>query len=231
MGVTRTAQRRVPVHDAAGTVHDLDVAPLRDGIGRRAFDIAGALILLALAAPLLILGSIAVALGSGRPLFFGHERLGRGGRAFRCWKLRTMHADAERTLEEVPALKRRYIANGYKLPLTTDPRVTAVGRVLRRTYVDELPQLYNVLLGDMSLIGPRPIVASELKEYEPHGFELLRARPGIIGAWTSCGRRRPPYPERALLELEYVRNRSFHRDVKILLRTLPVVLRGQPEDA
>ncbi len=198
---------------------------------RRVFDVLAALILLLASSPFLIAGMIAVWLGSGRPVLFAHRRLGQAGRPFRCWKLRTMHADAERALDEAPALKARYVANGYKLPASSDPRVTGVGRVLRRTYIDELPQLFNVLNGTMSLIGPRPIVPAELENYEPSADELLQERPGIIGAWTSHGRARPPYPERATIELDYIRNRTLRRDLAILLRALPVIIRGQPEDA
>jgi exopolysaccharide production protein ExoY len=203
----------------------------RGGRSRRAVDIAAALLLLVMCAPILLAGMIAVWIGSGRPVLFGHIRLGRNGRPFRCWKLRTMHPDAERALDDVPGLRARYVANGYKLPLRSDPRVTSVGRILRRTYIDELPQLFNVLGGTMSLIGPRPIVPSELSNYGRYGQELLRERPGIIGAWTSRGRARPPYPERARLELDYIRNRTLRRDLAILLRAFPVILRGQPEDA
>ena len=202
------------------------LGPLRSVVAR-AFDIGGALMLLLLTSPLIALGAVIVLTNGGRPIFFGHVRVGRGGRLFRCWKLRTMHSDAEHALDVVPGLRARYVANGYKLPLTSDPRVTRVGRVLRRRYLDELPQLINVLDGTMSLIGPRPIVPDELKNYGCWGEELLRERPGIIGAWTSRGRARPPYPERARLELDYLRNRSIRRDLAILLRALPVIVRGQ----
>lgn len=198
---------------------------------RRAADIVAGLVLLLLAAPLLLGGLLAVRVSSGRPVLFGHERLGRGGRLFRCWKLRTMRVDAERELEDVPELRATYVRNGYKLPAAHDPRVTRVGRVLRRTYIDELPQLFNVIGGTMSLIGPRPIVPDELENYSPFARELLRERPGIIGAWTSLGPARPPYPERSRIELDYVRHRSLARDIRILVRAVPAILRGQPVDA
>jgi exopolysaccharide production protein ExoY len=198
---------------------------------KRLLDVVAALLLLILAAPLLVGAAVGVFITSGRPVLFGHRRIGRNGVPFRCWKLRTMQTDAEHVLSTVPSLQELYVANGYKLPHAADPRLTSFGRVLRRTYVDELPQLVNVLNGTMSLIGPRPIVEQELSNYGEDGAELLRVRPGIIGEWTSRGRERPPYPERARLELTYIRERSLSRDVRILLRTVPVVLLGQTEDA
>lgn len=197
---------------------------------RRIFDILGAAALLGIAAPLIAGGALAVLLTSGRPVFFGHWRLGRDGRPFRCWKLRTMEPGAEERLEREPALKHAYVNNGYKLPTATDPRVTPVGRWLRRTYLDELPQLVNVLAGSMSLIGPRPIVPDELEWYGGESTELLRVRPGIFGEWVSRGPRRPPYPERAVLELDYVRHRTLRRDLAILARSVPAVLLGQEDE-
>ena len=195
---------------------------------RRTFDLMGALLLLLIAGPALLLGMLAVAF-TGRPIFFGHRRLGQGGLPFLCWKLRTMTADAEAQLDREPGLYESYVQNGYKLPASDDPRITLVGRVLRHTYIDEIPQLFNVLRGDMSLIGPRPIVDAELRNYGRRAEDLLRVRPGLFGAWTSLGRQRPPYPIRARLELEYVRSRSLAGDLRILLRSVPVVLRGQTD--
>lgn len=202
------------------------VVPLDDRV-RRAVDVAGAALLLLLAAPFLLAGVAAVLVFSGRPVFFGHVRIGLWGRPFRCWKLRTMTRDAELRLAHDPVLAERYARNDFKIPLSEDPRVTRVGRWLRRSHLDELPQLLNVLAGTMSLVGPRPVVEDELRHYGDGAAELLALRPGIFGAWTSRGRRRPPYPERARLELAYVRSRSIPGDLRILARSLPVVLRGQ----
>ncbi len=201
--------------------------PAAGGAAKRAVDVVGGLVLLAAAAPLIAIGALAVLLGSGRPVLFGHVRLGQGGRTFRCWKLRTMQVDAEARLERDPALRRRYVENGFKIPLADDPRVTRVGRWLRRTRLDELPQLLNVLGGTMSLVGPRPIVREELEWFGPDAALLLREKPGIFGEWSSRGRRRPGYPERARLELCYVRDRTLARDLRILLRSIPAVFGGQ----
>lgn len=196
---------------------------------RRALDIGGALLLLGLAAPLLALAALAVRVTSGRPVLFGHERLGLDGRPYRCLKFRTMIVEAELRLEDDASLHRRYVENGYKLPNGSDPRVTRVGRFLRRTYLDELPQLVNVLNGSMSLIGPRPIVRHELRLFGEGGADLLRHKPGIFGEWVSRGRHRPPYPERVDVELGWVRNRSFRRDMVVLARSVRAVLEGQAD--
>jgi lipopolysaccharide/colanic/teichoic acid biosynthesis glycosyltransferase len=198
-----------------------------DGAGRRAVDLVGAVSLLLLAFPILLAGAVAVLIGSGRPVFFGHTRVGRDGRPFRCWKLRTMTLGAELWLAADERLRERHASNGFKLPLHDDPRIPPVGRWLRRTHIDELPQLLNVLGGSMSLVGPRPVVERELSHYGDAATELLSTRPGIFGAWTSRGRGRPPYPERARLELAYIRTRSLRGDLGILLRSIPVVLHGQ----
>lgn len=194
---------------------------------RRLLDIVAAAILLLPALPLLLIGMLAVWIESGQPIFFGHLRLGLAGRPFRCWKLRTMIVDAEDHLDREPLLRERHIRNGFKLPTDDDPRVTRSGRWLRRSYLDEIPQLFNVLEGSMSLVGPRPIVPDERAFFGNEADELLTTRPGIFGAWTSLGRKRPDYPDRARLELDYVRNRSLQQDLVILLRSVPVILRGQ----
>jgi lipopolysaccharide/colanic/teichoic acid biosynthesis glycosyltransferase len=140
-----------------------------------------------------------------------------------------MEVGAEARLRSNPRLHGRFVRNGYKLPPGEDPRVTWIGKWLRRTYVDEIPQLFNVIAGCMSLVGPRPIIADELEHYGDDAADLLRSKPGIIGAWTVRGRERPDYPARALIELEYLRTRTARRDLAILLRSIPVVLRGQDD--
>jgi lipopolysaccharide/colanic/teichoic acid biosynthesis glycosyltransferase len=197
---------------------------------RRVADVALSLLLIVISAPLLAVGMAVVAAGAGRPLFFGHRRMSRGGRVFRCWKLRTMRVDAEKVLELRPELRRLHRQNGFKLPASRDPRIVPGGRWLRRTHLDELPQLFNVLKGDMSLVGPRPIVRDELEHFGRDASTLLSVRPGIFGEWTSRGRARPPYPERARIEVESVRRRTLIGDVRVLVRSVAVVLQGQEEE-
>jgi lipopolysaccharide/colanic/teichoic acid biosynthesis glycosyltransferase len=201
--------------------------PTRLTVLFRVRDVLGASVLLIGALPFLVAGAVAVWITSGRPVFFVHVRMGKGGRPFRCWKLRTMSVNAQERLERDEALRLLHANEGFKLPALLDPRITTVGKWLRRTYIDETPQLLNVLMGSMSLVGPRPVVAEELLLYGENADELLTVKPGIVGAWASLGRRRPQYPERAWIELDYVRNRAFLRDIVVLLRTIPVVLRGQ----
>ena len=186
--------------------------------------VAGACLMILLL-PLLVLG-IMVKLGSKGPAVFGQPRLGRFGRVFRCYKLRSMYADAEQRLESDPELHAEYVRNNYKLPRDRDARVTPLGQFLRRTSLDELPQLWNVLIGDMSLVGPRPIVPEELRHYQQEGLLFLSLRPGITGAWQVKGRSSVAYPERTNIELDYVQSWSLKNDLAILAQTIPAVARG-----
>jgi len=196
--------------------------PIRDAV-KRAIDVVLASIGLTLTAPVVLLAALAICFESPGSPFFGHVRIGRGGRRFRCWKLRTMTADAEQRLLEDAELLDAYQRNDFKLPDANDPRVTRVGRMLRQSSLDELPQLCNVLVGDMSLVGPRPVVADELQHYAGEVLTLLSVRPGLTGAWAVSGRHHLPYPRRAEIELAYVRTLSLRRDVEILLRTASAV--------
>ena len=191
---------------------------------KRGVDVLGALLGLLVAWPVIALAAVAVRLDSPGRAFFGHLRIGRGGKRFRCWKLRTMHTDAERRLELEEALRVDYFANNFKLPEAQDPRITRIGRLLRKSSIDELPQLFNVLMGDMSLVGPRPVVAEELLRYRGEILTLLSVRPGLTGAWAVNGRHHLAYPERVQVELGYVHAQSLATDVWILLRTVGAVL-------
>jgi lipopolysaccharide/colanic/teichoic acid biosynthesis glycosyltransferase len=141
------------------------------------------------------------------------------------WKFRTMLTEVQELLAKDAKLRSTYHSNGYKLP-PLDPRVTKVGRWLRASSVDELPQLINVVLGQMSLVGPRPVTSDELVHYNGLSSAYLSMRPGVTGLWQVSGRNMIHYPRRAELDAEYVWNQSFKRDVGILIRTVPAVLRG-----
>ena len=191
---------------------------------KRCMDVVGAAVGLMVALPVIaVLAALVRIESTGSPIF-GHERIGRGGRRFRCWKLRTMYADAERRLHDDPALYEAYRANDFKLPDHADPRITRIGHFLRKSSLDELPQLWNVLVGEMSLVGPRPIVAEELPHYRGEVLTLLSVRPGLTGAWAVNGRHHLAYPRRAEVELGYVRSRSIGTDCRILLQTVRAVL-------
>jgi exopolysaccharide production protein ExoY len=202
-------------------------APVAREAIKRLIDVIGATVGLILLAPLIALVSALITLDSPGPVLFAHQRLGRGGCRFNCLKFRSMRVDAERALLEDESLRERYIANSYKIPTDHDPRVTRIGRFLRKTSLDEVPQLLNVLLGDMSLVGPRPIIDEEAQHYEGTLEQLLSVRPGMSGAWAVRGRSRVGYPERAALELDYARNWTVLGDVEILLRTPWAVVSGR----
>ena len=176
-------------------------------------------------APFLLAITAALLLTEGGPVLFAHERIGRGGRKFRCLKFRTMVPDAEARLADLlacdPIARREWEATQK---LTDDPRISCLGDTLRRTSLDELPQLWNVLRGDMSMVGPRPIVADERHFYDDHIADYLSVRPGLTGAWQVSGRSNTTYAERVAMDVDYVRNRSFARDLRIVLRTVSVVL-------
>ena len=194
---------------------------------KRAIDVPLGLLLSVLAAPLMLVIALVVRLTSPGPVLFRQQRLGRKGRTFLCLKFRSMRVDAELVLRRTPDTYARYVANGFKLPAGEDPRITRVGRFLRRTSLDELPQLFNVMRGEMSLVGPRPIVPEEVSVYGPHAADFLSALPGITGRWQVSGRSKVGYPQRAGIELDYVHQWSLLEDIRILLRTVPAVLRRE----
>jgi exopolysaccharide production protein ExoY len=196
---------------------------------KRTLDIAITIIILAFIFPLLIIIGVLIATEKG-PIFFGHRRIGRHRKEFLCWKFRTMHPSAERLLAELlardPVAKAEWVATRK---LRQDPRITRVGRFLRATSLDELPQLFNVIRGDMSLVGPRPITLDELSHFyaEDTAAAYLSIRPGITGLWQVSGRGTASYQERVALDLAYARNPSLRGDFRILARTVRVVLSRQ----
>ena len=190
-------------------------------IAKRGLDLAGAGLLSVLALPLLLVLAVAIKLDSPGPVFFRQERIGRGAVRFRLVKLRTMALDAEARRAELLAQSKD---PGW-LHLEHDPRITRVGRLLRLSSLDELPQLWNVLRGDMSLVGPRPLVAAEDRMVNGWGRGRLDLTPGITGLWQVLGRTSIPFEEMVKLDYLYVTNWSLWGDVRLILRTLPVVLR------
>ena len=189
---------------------------------KRSLDAVGSAILLLSLSPLLLVIAVAVKLTSPGPVFFEQARLGRRGRAFRCLKFRTMVADAEKRLQSDPALRAAFETN-YKIK--DDPRVSPIGAFLRRTSFDELPQLWNVLRGDMSLIGPRPIVPPELSKYGTHAQRFLSVTPGLSGLWQTCGRSETTYEQRVRFDMLYIHHRSLWLDIKLILLTVVAVCR------
>lgn len=192
---------------------------------KRGIDIVAAALGLVVTLPLMAAIAVVIKILDPGPALFRQVRLGERGRPFHLWKFRTMRVDAEQVLLGDPDLYARYVANNYKLADNEDPRITRIGAFLRRTSLDELPQLVNVLKGDMTLVGPRPIVPRELEMYAPYHDLLLSVRPGLTGQWQVSGRSEVPYPQRAHLDLDYVTGHSVGEDFSIMVRTLPSVVR------
>jgi len=191
---------------------------------KRLLDIVASLLILILISPLLLAIALWIRADSPGPVLFSQSRPGFRGRHFPMLKFRSMRADAEEVLRADPELYDLFLQNDCKLPPDLDPRITGAGRFLRKTSLDELPQLLNVLRGDMSLVGPRPLVGPELENYSGKIPALLSVKPGMTGLWQITGRSRVTFPERAILDLEYVRNWSLLRDLWIMFMTVPAVL-------
>jgi exopolysaccharide biosynthesis polyprenyl glycosylphosphotransferase len=225
--VTDVSSDRVRVRPVAG-LPLIHVDPPRhldaSRRAKRAFDVVATLVVLTLAAPAMAAVAVAVKLHDGGPVFFRQTRTGRHGEEFRCWKFRTMVVDAEARLS---ALQRESGFDGGLFKLRRDPRVTGPGRLLRRLSLDELPQLFNVLRGDMSLVGPRPPLPVEVADYDRLESRRLRVRPGITGLWQVSGRSDLTWEESVRLDLYYVDNWSMTQDLMILVKTLGAVLRAR----
>ena len=208
--------------------HD-SVAPSEHGLRgyvKRVFDVLGSALLGLIFSPLILAIAVLLRLEGG-PIIFKHRRVGRNGKAFDCLKFRSMVPHADRVLhdllEQQPELKAEWLC-GHKL--RNDPRITAVGRFLRRTSLDELPQLWNVIRGEMSLVGPRPVVREELLRYGRCACIYLSARPGVTGLWQVTGRNNTDYRRRVVLDVYYVRRQNLLLDLYILVKTTQVVLGG-----
>jgi exopolysaccharide production protein ExoY len=195
-------------------------------VAKRTIDIVVAVIGILICAPLMALLAAAIRLESPGSPVFRHERIGYRGQRFLCLKLRTMRNDAEALLRSDPGMYEEYRRHHFKIPDDRDPRVTRLGRFLRKTSLDELPQLWNVLVGQMSLVGPRPVVEEELGLYGEKQDVVLSVRPGITGAWAVNGRQRLGYPERCATELAYVRQWTVTGDLRILARTAAILTRS-----
>ena len=192
---------------------------------KRSGDVVFSAAVLGLGSPLFLLLAVLVKLSSPGPVFYVQKRVGRGYRRFGCIKFRTMRPDADAVLAQVlersPEMRAEF-ERDFKL--RNDPRITPIGRFLRRSSLDELPQFLNVLRGEMSVVGPRPIVNKEITRYGDYMDEVLAVRPGLTGLWQVSGRNNLSYPKRVRLDLAYARGRSFLLDLAIILRTFGVLL-------
>lgn len=186
-------------------------------------DIVLTIIILILVSPVMIVISMLIKLEDGGPIFFKQVRVGRHGRLFNCLKFRTMVVNAEEMKEQLLALNEQ---DGPVFKIKNDPRITRIGRFLRKTSLDELPQFINVLLGDMSIVGPRPPIPSEVKQYERNLIRRLSVNPGITCIWQVSGRNNVPFERWMQMDMEYIDNWSLLLDLKIILKTVKVVIRG-----
>jgi undecaprenyl-phosphate galactose phosphotransferase len=212
--------------------HEVLLLTVRNNLARRfpqmikrLFDLVVSISVLILGLPVLLWIAIKV-LASGRPIFYGHERVGKHNKSFPCYKFRTMAPNADELLRDLlanDAEARSEWERDFKLK--NDPRVTSIGKFLRKTSLDELPQLWNVLKGEMSLVGPRPVVAAELERYGNQCHYYLEARPGVTGLWQISGRNDVSYDTRVYLDAWYVKNWSLFNDIVILLRTVKVIFK------
>ena len=184
---------------------------------KRLLDVILALLLLLIFSPIIVAISVAILLQDGRPIFFCQKRMGQHGRKFTVYKFRSMHRDAEKRLEEVK--QNNLIKDGPIFKWKQDSRITKVGRFLRRTSLDELPQLWNVLLGNMSLVGPRPPLESEVMEYESWQLRRLAVKPGMTGLWQVSGRSNLGFVQMVGLDIDYIEAWSVWRDITLLLKT------------
>ncbi len=202
-----------------------NLAKLSSRILKRLFDIIGAVAIITVLSPLLLYISRKVKKDGG-PAIYGHERIGKNGQVFKCLKFRSMVINSKEVLEDLlandEAAKNEWNAT---FKLKNDPRITKIGGFLRRTSLDELPQLFNVLRGEMSLVGPRPIIKAELERYNDEVDYYLLSKPGMTGLWQVSGRSDVDYETRVYLDAWYVKNWSMWNDIAILFKTISVVLK------
>lgn len=193
---------------------------------KRTFDIIFSSLVLIIASPMLLLIAVAIRFFSKGKVVYAHERIGRGGKSFRCLKFRTMYADADQRLIDIlannPDMRKEWEQN-HKLK--NDPRVTPIGKFLRKTSLDEFPQFFNVLRGDLSVVGPRPVVRSEIQKHiGAKASTILSVRPGITGLWQVSGRSDTSYTTRIQLDEKYIQEQSFLLDLKLICKTVPCML-------
>lgn len=206
-------------YDYEVLIEDYDKGFLYEFI-KRIIDILGALVGLILLSPVFIITAIAIKLDSKGPVFFAQNRCGKDGKIFKMLKFRSMVVDAEKKLKE---LKDKNEMSGPVFKIKDDPRITRVGKFIRKTSIDELPQLINVLKGDMSLVGPRPPIDREVKEYTPYQMQRLLVKPGLTCYWQIGGRNNIDFDEWVELDLKYIRERNLWIDIKLIFKTFFVL--------
>lgn len=190
---------------------------------KRCLDVISSIIAIMFLSPVYIALGILVKLDSKGNIFFVHERLGKGGKKIKVYKFRTMLTNAEQILNDMPDEIKMQFEENFKFE--DDPRITKLGKFLRESSLDELPQLVNIIKGDMSIVGPRPIVAREIEKYGENGDKLLTIKPGLTGSWQVSGRSDTTYEERIRFDMDYIDKKSFFGDIVIILKTVGVVIK------
>jgi lipopolysaccharide/colanic/teichoic acid biosynthesis glycosyltransferase len=209
---------------AASNTHSVKPKPIYDFV-KRVFDIVCSLIGLIVLSPVFIILSILIKTTSEGPAFFAHKRVGKGGKTIKIYKFRSMVTNAEELIKQfTPEQKAEYEKN---FKLENDPRITKVGNFMRKTSLDELPQLINILKGDISIVGPRPVMDVETKIYGNYRNMLLSVKPGLTGFWAANGRSHTTYTRRRAMEIYYVKNRSVLLDLKIIFKTFISVFKRE----
>lgn len=207
----------------------LDAVPRKNSFAyrfiKRGFDILASGAALVILSPLLALLCLLIRLDSKGPAIFVHKRYGKNGKLLRMYKFRTMYANAQDMIKDFTPEQKKEWEESFKL--TNDPRITRMGKILRKTSLDELPQLINILRGDMSIVGPRPVVAEELEKYGVFRDQFLSMSPGLTGYWQAYARSDCSYEKRMQMELKYVREANLWWDIRILFATVTAVLKGK----
>jgi exopolysaccharide biosynthesis polyprenyl glycosylphosphotransferase len=199
--------------------------PYHCSLRKRLFDIIVSALLLILLIPVLLTVMLLIYLDSPGGVLFSQQRVGKQGRCFTIWKFRSMCVDAEQRKDALR--EKNEVDGGITFKIEDDPRVTRFGRIIRKSSIDELPQLWNVLIGDMSLVGPRPALPDEVVQYTPFECQRLGVKPGITGLWQILGRSKLPFSKQVELDIKYINTSSFGHDLLILLKTIPAVLTGR----
>ncbi len=223
--ITRNAESSDPLLPSRGRPRSLSLHRLNREFAKRLFDVIFSLLILILFSPVYLLLGLLIALSSRGPIFYIQKRVGKNHKPFNCIKFRTMVTNADEVLLELmqtsPQLRQEFEDN---FKLKQDPRITRIGRFLRLTSLDEFPQFWNVLKGDMSVVGPRPLVAEELPRYGCHIDKILTIRPGITGLWQVSGRNDIPYSRRVQIDLYYANFHNFWLDLWVIVKTVGVVI-------
>lgn len=193
-------------------------------LAKRSLDVGVAASSITLLSPLFAATAIAIRLDSPGPVFYKQRRVGQLGACFDMWKFRSMHTDAEQQLMQ---LKQNTETSGIRFKMEHDPRVTRVGRIIRKLSVDELPQLWNVLAADLTLVGPRPPLVSEVTSYTLYQQQRLQVKPGLTCIWQVSGRSNIPFLRQVEMDLTYIRKRSFLKDIWLIAKTIPAVVMGK----